>query len=80
MGRRPKESDNGPTEKTETPQAAYVAVANCAATATEIFISSDISTKRAVTIRFAFMAPKTPMKRPARNSGLFTSLALACIT
>ncbi len=80
MGRRPKESDNGPTEKTETPQAAKVAVANCPATATETSMSVDISTRRAVTIRFAFMAPKTATKRPARNSALFTSLELACIT
>ena len=80
MGRRPKESDNGPTEKTEAPQAAWVAVANCPATATDICRSVAISAKSAATIRFAFVAPKTATKRTARNSALFTSLALACIT
>ena len=77
MGRRPKESDNGPTEKTDTLQAANVAVANCPATATEICISSDISTSRAGIISVAFMAPKTLMKRHARNRALFVSLTFA---
>ena len=42
-GRRPKESDSGPTVSKETAQAAKVAVASCPATGTEISRSVEIS-------------------------------------
>ena len=73
IGRRPKESDSGPTETTETPHVAKVAVASCPATATDISKSDAISTSRGGTICTAVNVAKMPSASTARNLALFTS-------
>ena len=49
-GLLPKESDKGPTETTDTAQAANVAVATCPATATDVSKSAAMATNNGANI------------------------------
>ena len=77
-GRRPNESDKGPTEATETAHAAKVAVASCPATGTEISRSPAISTSNGGRKSAAFCPARTASETMVKNHSLFTSLCSAC--
>jgi len=70
-GRLPKESDTDPTATTETAQAAYVAVASCPVTATEVSNSVAIATNSGANINDALWATNIPTATAARKR--FTS-------
>ena len=66
-GRLPKESDNGPTETTDTAQAAKVAVATCPATATDVSKSSAMATNNGANINAVPCVAKNAMATAAKK-------------
>ena len=81
-GRRPKESDRGPTVSKDTAQAAKVAVANCPATGTEISRSVEISTSRGGSMNTAFCVENMASESTAKNHALLMPLSptgAACV-
>ena len=71
-GRRPKESDKGPTIREESPQPTKVAAESWPATPTERLKSLAMSTSKGGIIKMAFWAAKRAKDRMIRNRGLFT--------
>ena len=76
-GRRPNESDIGPTETTDTAQAANVTAANCPAAATETLNSSDRATKIGESISPTICVDAIPMPVMAKNRACFNSELVA---
>ena len=76
-GRRPNESDIGPTETTDTAQAANVTAANCPAAATETLNSSDRATKIGESISPTICVDAIPMPVIAKNRACFNSELVA---
>ena len=66
-GLLPKESDNGPTDTTDTAHAENVAVASCPATATEVSNSAAMATNNGANINDALMVTNSPTATAARK-------------
>lgn len=66
-GRRPSESDKGPTETTDMAQAAKVAVPTCPATATDRSNSAAISTNNGANINDELWVKKKARATAAKN-------------
>ena len=72
-GRRPNESEIGPTEITETAQAPKVTAANCPAAATETSNSVARATNNGASIRLTICVRNIPMPVITRNRDCFNS-------
>ena len=76
-GRRPNESDKGPTETTDTAQAANVTVATCPAIETDTSNSAAMSTNNGASIRDELWVEKKAMATAAKNRFWFILMGAA---